>query len=69
MTGGRDIMVLRALAAAYAEREQFTDATTTAQQALKLANLQINGPLADALRSEIKVYEAGSPFRDQPGKP
>ena len=64
LTGGTTPAILRTLAAAYAESGQFTEAATTARQALDLAALQTNAALADALRSELKLYQADSPFRD-----
>ena len=64
LSDGRDSEILRTLAAAYAEGGQFTEAVTTARQALQLADSQSNGTLGDALRSQLKSYQAGSPFRD-----
>jgi protein O-mannosyl-transferase len=64
LTGGQDFQTLRTLAAAYAEGGQFAEAVTTAQQALQLADSQSNGALVEALRSQLKSYQAGSPFRD-----
>jgi tetratricopeptide (TPR) repeat protein len=64
LTGGQNLMTLRTLAAAYAEGGRFVEATTAAQQALKLASTQTNTVLAEALRLEIKLYQSGSPFRD-----
>ena len=64
LTGGQDPITLHALAAAYAESGNFTEAVSTARRALDLAKTQANRALADALRSEIKLYQAGSPFRE-----
>jgi tetratricopeptide (TPR) repeat protein len=50
------------LAAAYAEAGRFDDAVEIAQRALKLAEAQSNPALADAIRSQIKLYQAGVPF-------
>jgi len=63
--GGENPLFLRTLAAAYAESGQFSDALQTAHKALQLAREQSNEILADALRREVKLYEAGQPFRDQ----
>jgi tetratricopeptide (TPR) repeat protein len=63
VTGNRNPGVLRALAAAYAEGGRFDEAVASAKQALTLANVQNDGALAEALKSEAKFYEAGSPFR------
>jgi hypothetical protein len=38
---------------------------TTAQKALALATAQTNTAVADALQTQIKCYQAGSPFRDR----
>jgi tetratricopeptide (TPR) repeat protein len=54
--------VLRILAAAYAEAGQFTEAKETAQNALQAANVQGNTVLADALQSDLALYDLGLPF-------
>jgi tetratricopeptide (TPR) repeat protein len=64
LSNGQDPVILRALAAAYAEGGQFAKAVNAARRALKLAESQSNPALADALRSEIKLYQTDSPFRD-----
>jgi tetratricopeptide (TPR) repeat protein len=64
LSGAGNLVVLRTLAAAYAEAGRFAEAITAAQQALKLAASQTNTTLADGLRTEIKLYQAGSPFRN-----
>jgi hypothetical protein len=50
------------LAAAYAEAGRFPEAVKTAQRALQLAETQSNTALADAIRSQLKLYQAGIPF-------
>ena len=67
LTTGSDPVIMGTLAAAYAEAGRFAEAVTTAQQALQMADSQSNAVLANALRSQLKLYEAGSPFRD-PGQ-
>jgi Flp pilus assembly protein TadD len=64
LSDGQDPVVLRALAAACAEGGRFAEAVTAARRALQLANAHSNAPLADTLRSQLKLYQAGSPFRD-----
>ena len=64
LSGGNNPAILAALAAAQAEDGRFPDAVSTAQEALVLATTQTNGAVADALRVQIKSYQAGSPFRD-----
>jgi tetratricopeptide (TPR) repeat protein len=54
--------VLRILAAAYAEAGEFTEAKETAQNALQAANMQGNTALADALHSDLALYDLGLPF-------
>jgi Flp pilus assembly protein TadD len=60
-SGGNPI-VLRTLAAAYAQAGQFPDAVQTAQRALQLAQARADTTLAAALRREIALYEARRPF-------
>jgi tetratricopeptide (TPR) repeat protein len=69
LAGGQDPAPLHALAAAYAEGGRFTEAVSTAQHALELAESHANVTLADSLRSEIKLYQASSPFRDSAAAP
>ena len=63
-TGGGNPVVLRTLAAAYAETGDFSNAAQTASSALKLAETQSNTGLADALRREIKLYQTGHRFEE-----
>jgi tetratricopeptide (TPR) repeat protein len=55
-------IVLRILAAAYAEAGRFAEAKGTAQQALQAADNQGNATLANALRNEIALYDLGLPY-------
>ena len=59
LTGGENPAILQTLAAAYAEAGRFPEAVETAQRAL---GLQFNTKLAGALQSQMKLYQAGSPF-------
>jgi len=63
-TGDKNPGFLRTLAAAYAEVGQFADAAQTAQKAVPLAEAQSDTGLADALRREIKLYQAGRRFEE-----
>jgi Flp pilus assembly protein TadD len=63
-TSGSNPLILRTLAAAYAGTKQFSRAAQTAQNALQLAEAQSNNTLAEALRREIKRYEAGHSLVD-----
>lgn len=58
-------IVLRILAAAYAEVGRFVEARKTAEQALQAAEIQGNVALSDALRDEISLYELGLPYHKQ----
>jgi len=64
VSGGRIPLVLRTLAAAYAESGRFTEAIDTAQRGLGIAEAQGNSGLATELRSTIALYQAGTPLRD-----
>jgi len=62
---GRPNAIFQAtLAAAYAEAGRFSDATPTAENALRLANETQNAALVDLLRGQIASYRAGQPYRD-----
>jgi tetratricopeptide (TPR) repeat protein len=58
-------IVLRILAAAYAEGGRFGDAKQTARQALQAAEIQGNATLANALRDEIALYDLGLPYHKE----
>ena len=58
-------IVLRILAAAYAESGRFAEARKTAQQALQAAEIQGNSALSNALRDEITLYELGLPYHKE----
>jgi tetratricopeptide (TPR) repeat protein len=62
LAGGENPIILRTLAAAYAEAGRFPKAVETAQRALQLAAPPSNPALADAIRSQLKLYQAGLPF-------
>jgi cytochrome c-type biogenesis protein CcmH/NrfG len=58
-------IVLRILAAAYAEGGRFDEAKQTARQALQAAEIQGNATLANALRDEIALYDLGLPYHKE----
>ena len=58
-------LILRILAAAYAEADRFSEATDTAHEALRAADDQGNSVLSDLLRKEIALYESGHPYHRQ----
>jgi protein O-mannosyl-transferase len=68
LAGGENPTILHTLAAAYAETGRFSEAMETAQRALRLAGAQSNTNLAGQLQSELKLYQAGSPFHS-PAQP
>lgn len=65
LSRGENPSVLSVLAAAFAECKQFDEAIAVAQKALQLANAQNNQPLASLLQTQIKLYQSGSPLRDE----
>jgi protein O-mannosyl-transferase len=62
LTGGGNPVVLGTLAAAYAEVGSFPEAVATAQRALQLAESRSDTALADAIRSQLKLYQTDRPF-------
>jgi protein O-mannosyl-transferase len=64
LSGGKNSMILRTLAAAYAESGRFAEALETAERGLELATEQGNVNLANEFRSNILFYRAGRPLRD-----
>jgi tetratricopeptide (TPR) repeat protein len=65
LTDNGNPIFLGTLAAAYAEAGRFPEAVATAQRALQLAGTQSNTALANAIQSQIKLYQAGIPFHLQ----
>src|SRR2546430_17334313 len=66
LPGGNIPVVLRTLAAAYAEAGDFSKATNTAQRAIDLATAQNNNSLLATLRHELELYQARTPYRESP---
>ena len=64
LSRGKNPATAATLAAAYAEAGRFPEAITNAQRALQLAAGQNNAALVAALETQLKLYQAGSPFRD-----
>ena len=64
-SGRKRPLVLRILAAAYAEAGRFSEARATAHEALQAADDQGNSALSDFLRKEIALYESGQPYHKQ----
>jgi tetratricopeptide (TPR) repeat protein len=63
--GGKRPLILRILAAAYAEAGRFPEARDTAHEALRVADEQGNSTLSDLLRKEIALYELDRPFHKE----
>ena len=66
LSGGTNTLVLRALAAAYAESGQFGKGIEIARAAMQLARTQGDNSLAGALQQEIALYELALPYRETP---
>jgi protein O-mannosyl-transferase len=61
---GTNAVVLRTLAAAYAEAGQFGKAIESAQAAMQLAQSQRAESLINELQQQIALYELGLPYRE-----
>jgi protein O-mannosyl-transferase len=64
LSDGTNALVLRTLAAAYAETGQFGKAIETARSAKQFARMQGDNSLATTLEREIALYELGLPYRE-----
>jgi len=64
LSGGKNAIILRTLAAAYAESGRFAEAVRTAERGLELAIGQGNAGLAAELQQNIALYRMNSPLRD-----
>ncbi len=67
LSGGKDARVLDTLAAAYAEKGQFTDAALTARRAAARAVEENQPALAEEIKGRVASYEAGRAFREGDG--
>jgi len=67
LSGGNRPVILRVLAAAYAETGRFTDAIRIAEHALQLADAKDDSILINALRKEIALYQSGLPYHKERG--
>jgi tetratricopeptide (TPR) repeat protein len=66
LSGGTNALVLRTLAAGYAEAGQFGKAIENSQAAIRVARVQGDNSLAGELEQEIALYELGLPYREAP---
>ena len=65
LVGGANILVLRTLAAAYAENGEFAAALRTAHSAMELARMNGEDAVATDLDQQIALYELGMPYREK----
>jgi tetratricopeptide (TPR) repeat protein len=66
LPGGNSAIVLRTMAAGFAEVGDFADAIETAQQAIEAATAQRENSLVLTLRHEMGLYQARTPYRESP---
>jgi len=64
LVGGTNSLVLRTLAAAYAENGEFANAIRTARSAMQLARMHGEDSLRTDLDQQIALYQLGMPYRD-----
>jgi protein O-mannosyl-transferase len=64
LSGGSNPVVLRALAAAYAEAGQFGQAIETAGVAIEQSRLSGDHSLSSALEEQLRLYRLGIPYRE-----
>jgi protein O-mannosyl-transferase len=64
LLGGTNPLVLRTLAAGYAETGQFTKAIESAQVAVQLARLSGDSSLASDVGDQLGFYRLGVPYRE-----
>jgi len=63
LVGGTNTIVLRTLAAAYAEKGEFGNALRTARSAMQLARMHGEDSLTTDLAQQIALYQLGMPYR------
>ncbi len=66
LSGGGNALILRTLAAGYAEAGQFQKAIESGRAARRLAQVQGDSWLARELEQEIALYELGLPYHEAP---
>jgi protein O-mannosyl-transferase len=64
VAGGTNTLVLRTLAAAYAENGEFANAIRTARSAMQLARMHAEDSLTTELDQQIALYQLGMPYRE-----
>jgi tetratricopeptide (TPR) repeat protein len=63
LSGGREPLFFRTLAAAYAETGRFSNAIAVIQQGVAIARVQGKTSLADLLEEDVSLYRQQVPFR------
>jgi protein O-mannosyl-transferase len=63
LSGGRELLFFRTLAAAYAETGRFSDAIAVIQQAVAIARMQGKTGLANLLEEDVLLYRGQLPLR------
>jgi tetratricopeptide (TPR) repeat protein len=66
LSGGREPLFLRTLAAAYAESGRFSEAIAVAQQAVGIANMQAKPDIAKRLNGDLVLFRGNLPLRENP---
>jgi Flp pilus assembly protein TadD len=66
LVGSTNTLVLRTLAAAYAENGEFANAIQTARSAMQLARMHGEDSLTTELDQQIALYQLGMPYREAP---
>ena len=61
-----NLVLLRTLAASYAEAGRFQDAVATVSRGLQLASSQGNGAFVNVLQREMEMYKSAQPLRENP---
>ena len=64
LAGGTNTLVLRTLAAAYAENGEFANAIRTARSAMQLARMHGEDAVMTDLDQQIALYQLGMPYRE-----
>src|SRR6266436_4979077 len=64
LSGGREPVFFRTLAAAYAETGRSSEAITTTKQAIMTATIQGKAGLAHVLNEDVELYRAHVPLRE-----
>ncbi len=64
LSGGRDVVSLDTLAAAYAEADRFPEAVATATEAVRVARLEGRADILPEIEARLRLFQAGQKFRE-----